>query len=76
MKCRDCKHYDAERSICTLAQEGSISKVDDPICLLRLQISLLRSINDNMLELIELHDYDNDDDGPEIGSSDWWKRIE
>lgn len=47
MKCQDCKHYkliNDEGLICNLAQEGKISEIDDPMCLMRCQISLLRSI--------------------------------
>jgi hypothetical protein len=42
MKCPDCKNYIG--GICMLAQEGKISEIDDSVCLLRCQISLLRSI--------------------------------
>ena len=49
MKCVDCKDYVGE--ICQKAQEGKISEIDDPICLMRCQISLLRSIWEELCDL-------------------------
>ena len=76
MKCTVCDHYNKERSLCMLASDGTISEVDDPVCLLRLQISLLRAMNENLLELIDIQTLEDDEDDPDIGSSDWWKQIE
>ena len=49
MKCIDCKDYIG--NICQFAQNGKISEMDDPICLLRCQISLLRAIWEECVDL-------------------------
>jgi hypothetical protein len=54
MKCSECKNFIA--GICMIAQEGKISELDDPICLMRCQIMLLRSI----LEELAYEDSDGD----------------
>ena len=48
MKCPDCPNYIGE--ICMKAQDGKISEMDDFICLLRCQISLLRAIWESLQE--------------------------
>lgn len=42
MKCVNCDWY--KNNVCVKATAGEISQIDDPICLMRCQISLLRSI--------------------------------
>ncbi len=51
MKCQDCPEFIGE--ICQKAQEGKISEIDDPICLMKCQISLLRAIWDELVFMNE-----------------------
>jgi hypothetical protein len=42
MKCQDCREFIGD--ICMKAQDGKISEMEDQVCLLKMQISLLRAI--------------------------------
>ena len=53
MKCKDCPDFIG--GICQKAQDGKISEIDNSICLLRCQISLLRSIWEELVELNNDH---------------------
>jgi hypothetical protein len=48
MKCTEC--IDFVDNLCQKAQLGKISQVDNVSCLLRMQISLLRSIWEELTE--------------------------